>query len=159
MLLGTIALAPAAAPLRVLEPGEAALERMVAAHRGREAALAAVGVLGVRLQAVMDAIARCDGDAEACADPARNTSLARAAEAARAAGANDVTILEAMALARAGERAWPCAAPPPAPATPVVALAGSSPALTLAADHRTVIAAPQAAQAAIAEALPAARGS
>uniref|UniRef100_UPI0028119535 TSCPD domain-containing protein n=1 Tax=Phenylobacterium sp. TaxID=1871053 RepID=UPI0028119535 len=57
----------------------------------------------------------CEGDAEACADPSRNASLTRAAEAARAAGASDAMILEAVALARAGETAWP---EPPATAAP-----------------------------------------
>ena len=153
MLLGTIALSPGGAPLKVLEPGEAALSRVTAAHRGREAAQAAAGLMGVRLQAVMDSILRCEGDPAACADPTRNTSLARAAEAARAACAGDATILEAMAMARSGEAAWPCAPPPPAPETPVVALAGAGPALSLAAwTTGRVIAAVQADSAAIAEA-------
>jgi ribonucleoside-diphosphate reductase alpha chain len=54
----------------------------------------------------MDAIARCEGDADACGDPAANPSLARAAESARSAGASDAMILDAMALARAGEALW-----------------------------------------------------
>jgi len=102
MLLGTTALSPAATPLKVLEPGPQALDRMTASHRGREAAQAAASLLSTRLQAVMDSVLRCEGGPEACADPARNTSLARAAEAARTAGAADATILEAVALARAG---------------------------------------------------------
>lgn len=153
MLLGYIALSPGDAPLQVLEPGEEALDRMVAAQRGREAAQAAVGLVASRLQAVMDAILRCEGDTEACADPARNTSLARAAEAARAAGASDATILEAVALARAGETAWPCAEPPSASTVPVIALAGSGPALARAAwTTGRVIAAPPAAVSSLAEA-------
>jgi ribonucleoside-diphosphate reductase alpha chain len=56
----------------------------------------------------MDAILRCEGEPEACADPLRNTSLARAAEAARAGGASDAMILDAIALARAGHADWPC---------------------------------------------------
>jgi ribonucleoside-diphosphate reductase alpha chain len=59
----------------------------------------------------MDAVLRCEGDAEACADPARNASLARAARAARLAGASPALILEAIALARAGENEWRAAAP------------------------------------------------
>src|SRR6185437_5389456 len=53
----------------------------------------------------------------ACADPQANPSLARAAEAARAAGAPDSLILDAVAWARAGQRAWdlePPRAPEPA---------------------------------------------
>ena len=123
MLLGVIALKAAGAPLKVLEAGDAALERLEAAHRGRDAARAAAGVLGDRLQAVMDAVSRCEGDRATCADPARNTSLARAAEAARAVGAADHTILDAIALTRAGVTAWSCAAPGVAPMTPVVTVA------------------------------------
>jgi ribonucleoside-diphosphate reductase alpha chain len=160
MMLGTVALKPAGEPLRVLEPGAGALDRLTASQRGREAAQAAAGLMGGRLQAVMDAVLRCEGGPEACADRARNTSLARAAEAARNAGAADATILEAIALVRAGEAEWLCAAPPPAPATPVVALAGEGAALARAAwtTGRTIAAPDEAAAAAIAEAaaLPAA---
>jgi ribonucleoside-diphosphate reductase alpha chain len=102
-----------------------ALKALVAQHRGEAAARAAAQALGARLQAVMDAILRCEGDAEACADPARNASLARAADAARTAGADDTTILEAIVLARAGETAWDCAAPPePASGLRLVLAAG-----------------------------------
>ena len=106
MLLGVIALSPTALPLPVLEPGCAALDALCAAHHGAEAAKASSIMLAARLQAVMDAILRCEGDAEACADPARNTSLARACEAARTAGGSDVLILEAIALAQSGANAW-----------------------------------------------------
>jgi ribonucleoside-diphosphate reductase alpha chain len=51
--------------------------------------------------AVRDAIARCEGDIEACADPAMNHTLARAALAARAAGVAEAEIADAIALARA----------------------------------------------------------
>ncbi|MBL8553063.1 MAG: ribonucleotide reductase [Phenylobacterium sp.] len=133
MLLGHVALSPAAPTLKVLEPGDEALERVTAAHRGREAAQAAAALTSGRLQAVMDAVLRCEGDAEACADLTRNASLARAADAARAAGAADATILDAIALARAGETAWLCSAPPPAPATPLVAPGATGAALARAA--------------------------
>jgi len=158
MMLGTVALSPGGAPLKILDPGPEALDRMTASHRGREAAQAAAGLLGERLQAVMDAVLRCKGGPEACADPARNTSLARAAEAARTAGAADATILEAIALARAGELAWPCAAPPPAPVAPVAAVVGAGPALARAAwTTGRVVAAPDEASAeaiAVAAGLP-----
>jgi ribonucleoside-diphosphate reductase alpha chain len=55
-----------------------------------------------RLAAVADAILRCEGDAQACADPAANQALARACLAARAAGAPDADIADAMAGARCG---------------------------------------------------------
>ncbi|HEY3694918.1 ribonucleotide reductase [Phenylobacterium sp.] len=77
-----------------------------AAHRGERLARIAAETLTLRLQAVIDAVLRCEGDVEACADPARNANLARAAETARAAGAPDALILDAVALARAGEDRW-----------------------------------------------------
>ena len=86
------------------EPGlELSLGGFRAQRRGRLAAQAAAVELGARLQAVMDAILRCEGDADACADLQRNMSLARAAEAARTAGATDAMILEAIMRARAGD--------------------------------------------------------
>ncbi|HEY2177584.1 MAG TPA: ribonucleotide reductase [Caulobacteraceae bacterium] len=66
-----------------------------------------------KLAAVADAIARCEGDDAACADPATNQALARAALEARAAGASEADIAEAMALRRADF----------APAAPHIALA------------------------------------
>ncbi len=97
------------------------LSALVAQHRGEAAAHAAARALGARLQTVMEAVLRCEGDAAACADPTRNVSLARAAEAARAAGADDATILEAIALARDGETTW--ASEPPAPSAQGLRLA------------------------------------
>ncbi len=48
------------------------------------------------LEAVRDAVARCQGDPAACADPTANPALARAARAARAAGADEGLILDAI---------------------------------------------------------------
>ena len=58
--------------------------------------------LTARLAAVTDAVRRCEGDADACADPGENQALARAALAARAAGASDAAIADAIALGRDG---------------------------------------------------------
>jgi ribonucleoside-diphosphate reductase alpha chain len=115
LLSGVIAIGrePAGRPPPVVEAGSPQIARTVAAHRGRAAAEALALEFGRRMQAVMDAIARCEGDAQACADPAANPSLARAAEAARAAGASDAMILEAIALARSGEDVWEIEAPQP----------------------------------------------
>jgi ribonucleoside-diphosphate reductase alpha chain len=88
-----------------------ALGELTAGFRAEQAAAAAAGELATRLQAVMEAVLRCEGEAEACADPARNASLARAAHAAAQAGASPALILEAVALARAGESEWRAAAP------------------------------------------------
>ncbi|WP_297694175.1 ribonucleotide reductase [Phenylobacterium sp.] len=91
--------------------GERALAALCEAHLADAARQAGAATLAVRLQAVMDAVLRCEGEPEACADPAQNVTLARAAEQARAAGAPDAMILEAVALARAGDDRWPSVAP------------------------------------------------
>jgi ribonucleoside-diphosphate reductase alpha chain len=108
LLAGTVAIArpPADRPTPVVDAGSPRIAQAVAAHRGQALAQAAAIELGRRLQAVIDAVLRCEGDREACADPQANPSLARAAEAARAAGASDALILDAVTLARAGESAW-----------------------------------------------------
>ncbi len=64
---------------------------------------AAVATLSARLRAVADAVRRCEGDAAACADPARNTVLGRAALAARQAGATDAAIADAIGNARSND--------------------------------------------------------
>ncbi|MBL8771286.1 MAG: ribonucleotide reductase [Phenylobacterium sp.] len=154
MLHGRIGFLAAGPALKVLEPGSGALDAVTASHRGREAAQAAASLNAARLQAVMDAVLRCEGDGDACADPARNASLARAAEAARAAGATDAAIQDAIALVRGGETMWLCSLPPPPPVTPYVALRGQGSALARAAwTTGRVVAAPDVVSAsAIAEA-------
>ena len=132
MQLGVIALSPESAPLRILDADRDDLERLTATHRGREAARAAAGVIEARLQSVMDAVLRCEGAPDACTDPRRNTSLARAAEAARALGVSDATLMDAIALARTGESDWVCSAPATEPTTPVVAVNVPTPSLTRA---------------------------
>lgn len=61
------------------------------------------------LNAVADAVDRCEGQRGECADPRRNPALARAALAARRAGASDAAILTAIG----GERLdlWPVPTP------------------------------------------------
>jgi len=49
------------------------------------------------LRAVTEAVRRCDGPASVCSDLAANPALARAALAARRAGADDTAILDAIA--------------------------------------------------------------
>jgi ribonucleoside-diphosphate reductase alpha chain len=88
-----------------------ALQDFVAAWRGEQAAAAAATELALRLQLVMDAVLRCEGDPAACADPQANPGLGRAAQAARQAGASAALILDAIALAQAGEHAWRATAP------------------------------------------------
>jgi ribonucleoside-diphosphate reductase alpha chain len=62
-------------------------------------------LLARRLAAVVDAVRRCHGDVAACADPAENQALARAALAARETGATDAEVADAIALGRFGEEA------------------------------------------------------
>ena len=100
--------APEPQPLASAEFGRALGSRR-AEVRARRTAAEAAPVLSAKLQAVMDAIARCEGDADACADPRANAALGRAARAARDVGASDALLRQAMALARAGERTWPAA--------------------------------------------------
>ncbi len=108
LLSGSVAIGSAFANRRipVVDVGSPLIPRTAALHRGQVAAAAAADELGRRLQAVMDAVLRCEGDADACADPLANPSLARAADAARTAGAPDGMILEAITLARSGESTW-----------------------------------------------------
>ena len=119
-LLSSLAqgLAAPAAPLFATTPVAQSISspefvRTLAARRAevraRLAAAEAAPVLSAKLQAVMDAIARCEGDAEACADPRANAALGRAARAARDVGASDALLRQAIALARAGELTWPVA--------------------------------------------------
>jgi ribonucleoside-diphosphate reductase alpha chain len=84
----------------------ATVEAHLAAARAAEAARAGAEAIARALQAVISAVARCEGEASACADPLRNPALGRAARAAREAGAADALILNAIALARAGESQW-----------------------------------------------------
>ncbi len=80
-----------------------AVRRLIAETEGRALAVRAAGFTGERLCAVADAVRRCEGDAAACADPAGNPALARAALAARAAGAGDDAIADAIALGLSGD--------------------------------------------------------
>ncbi|HEY2047786.1 MAG TPA: ribonucleotide reductase [Caulobacteraceae bacterium] len=73
------------------------------------AAPVAATALETRLAAVADQVRRCEGDRKACADPASNHALARAAHSSRAAGASDADIAEAIALGAADFDAAPAA--------------------------------------------------
>jgi ribonucleoside-diphosphate reductase alpha chain len=79
--------------------GRPALAEARSALRRARAAEAAGARLDALLDAVEGAVLRCEGERQACADPLRNPSLARAARAARGAGATDVMILDRVALA------------------------------------------------------------
>jgi ribonucleoside-diphosphate reductase alpha chain len=80
------------------DPASAALLHAETARR-QAARLAprAVEALSEALARVSDAVDRCSGPTEVCANPAANPALARAASAARLAGASDADILQAIA--------------------------------------------------------------
>ena len=113
----------------------------------RLAALSRAGAeaIDARLTAVAQAVDRCEGDRDACADPAGNPALARAARAARLAGAPDSLIASTIALAAAGQPYSPAVSAHPAPLAPLVALtdrAAPDPRAVLAGweGHETVLA-------------------
>ena len=107
---------------------DAALVAHLAISRREVTTVAAVETAGLRLQAVIDAVRRCEGDADACTDVARNVALARAARSARDAGVSDPMIAQAITLARRGEADWSAA-----PAAPL-----QTPLLLLTADRSIV---------------------
>jgi ribonucleoside-diphosphate reductase alpha chain len=100
--------------VEVAPVGEArgALHAFSARRRGEALAARAADALARRLEAVADAVARCEGDADACADPRRNAALARAAHAAMEAGADARLIVDAIARGRTGDTAFDTAQPP-----------------------------------------------
>ena len=73
-----------------------------ALHAGRGLASQLAPAQIARLRGVAEAVARCEGDASACASLTANQALARAAWRARQAGISDSAIAEAIALAAAG---------------------------------------------------------
>ena len=111
-------LGPAKA-LPVTDSAAPDFQRQIARHLGaaRSAALQArlLEVTEDRLSAIAEAVTRCDGEAAACADPASNPALARAAWAAQQAGVDDAHIAEAIALAETGRARLERPEPPPMP--------------------------------------------
>ena len=99
---------------------EATLDGRLAAARSAEVLRDAETAFGERLQAVIDAIARCQGEPSVCADPSQNPVLARAARRAREAGVSDALIRRAISLARAGAAAWTSQSAPPASPAPLL---------------------------------------
>jgi ribonucleoside-diphosphate reductase alpha chain len=85
----------------------------LARRRGRVLAAQAAARLDAALAQVADAVRRCSGDARACMDVRKNPALARAARKARELGADDRTILDAIATADAPRVAPLDAAPEP----------------------------------------------
>jgi len=102
--LASAAERPGSGGLHLIDLGNEAalaeLEAWRAKTRAELAAHAAGAALLQRLSAVSDAVARCKAKGDACADPARNPALARAARAAKLAGAPDALVFDAIALGR-----------------------------------------------------------
>jgi ribonucleoside-diphosphate reductase alpha chain len=105
MLSGVATPASASLPVLAHLPDIAELEfqRDVDGHLARRRshvlAVKAAAKLDTALAQVGDAVMRCHGDAKACADPRKNSALARAARRARDLGADDRMISDAIALA------------------------------------------------------------
>ncbi|RZJ01934.1 MAG: TSCPD domain-containing protein [Brevundimonas sp.] len=101
ILLGLVApadIADAPAALLRLDASEAAaaLGQIISTRRTAGLSRSALDAACEALGAVTNAVNRCEGPSEDCADPARNPALARAALAARRAGAGDADILRAI---------------------------------------------------------------
>jgi len=143
VLLGLAAVSdadtPAVTPLRLdlSEPeAERRLAQQAAAWRRKRLADQGAEALAQALANVADAVARCEGDAAACADPASNPALTRAAHVARQCGAADADILRAIKGEGVSATAAPLADAPPAPlivlVQPDTAAAGGPLALAVA---------------------------
>ncbi|RIJ69107.1 TSCPD domain-containing protein [Brevundimonas sp. LPMIX5] len=127
VLLGLAAVSDADAPaatalhLDLSEPeAERRLAEQAAAWRRDRLAGQAAEALALALSNVADAVARCEGDAAACADPISNPALTRAAHVARQCGAADADILRAIKGEGLSSNAAPSA---DAPQTPLIVLA------------------------------------
>ena len=145
---------PQSLVVRLDDPEQRAILETGTRRRQSEAmAASSLRRLCAALNAVSDAVARCEGPAADCADPAANPALARAAWAARRAGADDATILRAIA----GESFVPPDADP-APDDRLALLSAGAPDEAFAAAGRAALAAPltlafdEASAAALAEA-------
>ena len=121
---GQLAIAePAANPTDAANPEDLAerLAAHVADFRSSRLAAEAAQMLAARVQDIMDAVHRCAGDRSACGDPVRNVSLARAGLAARAVGASDTLIQDAISLATSGVDDWSATVRAPEPVIAAIA--------------------------------------
>ncbi len=89
------------------------LQAESALRRGERLAAGAVEAVAAALERVVDAVSRCEGPRGDCADPQRNPALARAALAARKAGAADADIVRAIQGERFQVAPIPVPSPPP----------------------------------------------
>ncbi len=91
------ALPPARAIDALAVTDTASIMAQAAQRRAQALAASATEALSARLAEVAEAVDRCEDPSGGCADPNRNPALARAALAARKAGASDADILRAIA--------------------------------------------------------------
>ena len=147
---------PPAAPPVVIDlatpDGEAALRHEVGRHRRAVAAEAAAAKLEALLAQVARAVQTCEGDADPCADPLQNPRLARAARAAREAGATDAMILDRIAQARWGVALEGEAGLAAEPASPVLIVTGDGRAAAFAWEAGPRVVLHDSAEAAVASA-------
>jgi ribonucleoside-diphosphate reductase alpha chain len=130
-LTATIPPSQGARTLDLTHPaGQTALATAVAALRVGQAGRAGAAAIDSALQAVADAISRCEGERDACADPVRNPALARAVRAALAVGASQDMVQDALALAAAGLPRGTATPPEPTAAPSIVAYLPRETALT-----------------------------
>ncbi len=118
LMLGLVSpartVASAAGVINLSEPGaRRRLEAGTASRRTLRLAAGAVEAAAAALERVADAVSRCEGSAADCADPDRNPALARAALAARRAGAADADIIRAMQGERFDVEPQPVPSMPP----------------------------------------------
>jgi ribonucleoside-diphosphate reductase alpha chain len=113
-----------AQPAAVVDLGDfraqVALDDLACRIQSLKLARPALLALGERLARVSDAVMRCEGDPLACAAPSSNPALARAARAARLAGASDSALQEAIAMGLAGRPQKPADQEPPDCPTTVI---------------------------------------
>ena len=104
----------AAGTANLSEPGAARrLQAETALRRADRLTVGAVEAVSAALERVADAVSRCEGPGADCADPMRNPALARAALAARQAGACDADIVRAIQSERFATDALPYNPAPP----------------------------------------------
>jgi len=105
---GALALAPArqSQPPHIIDLAGSTSSRQIrdfcAAVARHDQTAPALRTVSERLAAVSEAVRRCEGDASSCGDPASNPALARMARSARAAGASDAAISDAIGIGLCG---------------------------------------------------------
>ena len=115
LLAGLMAFRPCTEALQAVDltgpNGSGALATILGGLRAEAVSQSLAAAAAERLEAVMEAIHCCEGDAAACSDPAQNVRLAREAQAAIASGLSPAMVADAIALAREGATTWTAGSP------------------------------------------------